>query len=286
MKPVMRNILSGLLLALSCSTLVRSQGLYWESKDSFGRNGGQEKTSQYYAMPGMFKVVQGEDRMMILRLDSGWIISVNNAKKTYSVITFDSLEAMMKNLQSRRMQMTDEMKQRLANLPPEQRQMVEGMMNHNRDNSADTNFSVEKTNDTDEIAGYKAARYTVKHGDEDFATVWASSSVPGADALREDLKNFRDKLASLQPGGGGSMGRWMKTIEGFPLKTETQFSTSEVTKVEKKDTPASAFTVPDGYAKVPWQEMNPGQMRGRRPRQNDTPPDEDNGNKNNDDKEH
>ncbi|HET6272967.1 MAG TPA: DUF4412 domain-containing protein, partial [Bacteroidota bacterium] len=48
----------------------------------------------------------------------------------------------------------------------------------------------------------------------------------------------------------------MKKVDGFPIQTEMgQGITTLVTKVEKRSTPASEFTVPAGYKKVDSKMM-------------------------------
>ena len=236
-------------VALTASAV--AQGLYWESTMTGGPVG--ERVEQMWAMPKMMKGVTKESgETFIVRLDKELFITIDPKEKTYSEMTFAEMESMMKKASGKMDARMAEMKEKLANMPEEQRKMVEQMMASKMPGMAkDAKVEVEKTGDKETISGFACTKYVVNQDGKEAMTLWVTKDVKGFDSMRKDWEEFSKRMMAMNPMGGKGLGDAFKKIDGFPIRTEMAGAfTSTVTKVEEKSTPASAFEVPAGYKKV------------------------------------
>ncbi len=216
------------------------QGWYWEGIT----NGVNTKN---YAMPKMLKSVEGTKEENIIRFDKKHIITINHSKKTYTVMTFEELEKMLKGANSAMAEMAEQLK----NMPEEQRKMVEEMMKKNLPSGEEKNdYHVQKTKDVETISGYKCVKYVVTKDKEEYLTIWATTDIKGIESLKNDMTEYYQKIESLTPQFGKAISEGMKSVEGFPIKTVGMKYSSLVTKVEKHNSAPSEFEVPKGYTKV------------------------------------
>jgi len=253
-----RTALFTLLLIMGLSQLAVSQGLYWESNEKSGREK-KDHVTKSYAMPKMFKVDREGQQSVIVRLDQEKFISIDDKEQTYAEMTFTEMESMMKEAGAAIAGMTDEMKAQLAQLPAEQREMMEKMMKGKMGGGEEeVVYSVQKSGEKKTIAGYAVSKYDVKHDDKTDATIWATTAITGLEGLRNDIKAVQERLSAMMPGKAKAMGKWWSQIEGFPLEVHSDFLDQVVTKVVKQSTPASAFEVPKGYKKTDMMQMHGG----------------------------
>jgi len=246
MKINSRVLLIGLCLALLIAVSAFSQGLYWESTTTGGPMGDKGSASQSFAMPKMFKIVN-PTTVMIIRMDQEKVYTIDPAKKTYSEMTFADMEAFAKKAGDRMAQMKEQMK----NMPPEQRKQMEAMTSM-MGGGAEVPVEISATGETKTVGGFKCAKYVVKRGGKEIMTMWATKDLAGFENLRKDWMEFGKRMASLTKMSG--LGEAYQKIEGFPMETDMDMMgktmTTTVTKVEKKSTAASEFTVPAGYTKA------------------------------------
>ena len=244
----------GLCLALLLAGSAFSQGLYWESTTTGGPLGDKGNVSQNFAMPKMFKVVN-PTMVMILRMDQEKIYNVDPAKKTYSEMTFAEMEAYAKKAGDK----MAAFREKIKNLPPDQRKQMEGMAGLM--GGAEAPVEVSATGEKKTIAGFACTRYLMKRGDKEMMTLWVTKDVTGFDNLRKDLMEFGKRTAALTNMSG--LSEAYQKIDGFPMETEMDMMgkmTMVVTKVEKRSTPAGEFSVPAGYTKTDSPLMGkPGQ---------------------------
>jgi len=242
-------VVAFVLFALAVVT--RSQGLYWESKSS-NEALKKEGTQKSFYMPKMFR--QDEDSMgisVIVRLDKKLFITINWAAKEYSQMTFDEMEAMVKKAGSQVDEQMKQMKEQMAKMPEEQRKMVEKMMNGKmmdmmKEGKIDVKSDVEKKT----IGGYSCSEYLITKDGKDFATLWVTKDIPGYTDMRNDMKEFGARMASMIPRNGSAFSEGMRKIDGFPIEMQMPgIMTTTVTKVEKKSTPLSEFEIPAGFTK-------------------------------------
>jgi hypothetical protein len=239
-----RAHVAGLSLALLLAGSAFSQGLYWESTTTGGPLGDKGNVSQNFAMPRMLKVVN-PTMVMILRIDQEKIYNVDPAKKTYSEITFADMEAYAKKAGDK----MAAFKEKIKNLPPDQRKQMEGMAGVMGGTEAPVEVSA--TGEKKTIAGFACTKYIMKRGDKEMMTLWVTKDVTGFDNLRKDLMEFGKRTAALTNMSGLSDA--YQKIDGFPMETDMDMMgkmTTVVTKVEKRSTPAGEFSVPAGYTKT------------------------------------
>jgi hypothetical protein len=129
--------------------------------------------------------------------------------------------------------------------------------------------TLEKTNETDTILGYKATKYLVKDKDNE-TEMW----------LAEGLGTFMGMSSNRNPmarGGGTPPPAWERALAGkemFPLrvvgydkgkpkKGGNEAFKMEVTAINKASLPDSMFTPPAGYQKFDMGAMMKGMIPGR-----------------------
>ena len=239
--------LCALSLVVCTGAAVYAQGAYWESNLSGGPFGDQPVLNKTYYMPGMARTEQGSGEITIIRMDQEKIYSINPETKEYSEMTFADLEKAAGKANAK----MDELKKKLADMPPEQRKMMEQMMGDKLGKGAEQQASVEATGETSTISGWKCSKYVVKAGPMEF-TVWATKDVAQPGSMRKDWEQMNRRMSSMRPGGSGtSLSDAMQKIDGFPVETDmTQGIKNVVIKYEKRSTPASQFEVPSGYTKT------------------------------------
>jgi hypothetical protein len=246
--PRNRYVLFALLLsALVCTTLVMNGApqsffstdltIHQTESSSGGRGAPRSATSTTYLSGNAMKRSGSDGSDMIIRLDEGKMVMVDNGKKTYSEISFQDMQAMM-----------DKASQAMKDLPPEAAAAMKSMMG----NMA-TEISVTSAGPGEAIAGYATQKYVVKGPME--MEIWAAPAlkVPPQfyDAIKMRLP--RNPMFDL-----GKLYDEMKKIDGWPVKQITslkmmgqeQKSESVVTSVDKTPIPKSTFDVPAGYKKT------------------------------------
>jgi hypothetical protein len=150
-----------------------------------------------------------------------------------------------------------EMQKKLADMPPEQRAMIEKMMGSKGKEDAPT--TVTPTSEKRTISGYACQKYTLDRDGKTVITVWATKEITAFEGMRKDWSQLQKRLMALTPGGAKSIAEAFTKIQGFPVQTEMeQGITNVVTKFEKRTTPAGDFEVPSGYTKVKNKAMNDG----------------------------
>ncbi len=246
------------VLTIFCvATSAFSQGMYWQSKTE-GTVG--ERGSENFAMPKKFKMVRAGDNtdgsVVIARLDKEVFWMLNPEKKTYSEMTFDEMENMMKKAGGKMDAAMAKMQEQLKDMPKEQREMVEKMMGGKMDAAAavDAPEQVRKTSETKTISGYNCTKYVASHGDKEIMTMWVTKGVRGFEPLMSDWKEFAKRMSAMTSQSAKGIADAYKTIDGFPIQTTMKVMNNEVittvTKIEQRSTPAGEFEIPSGYKKV------------------------------------
>jgi GLPGLI family protein len=243
-----RVVTLGIMLGLAAAAY--SQGLYIESKVT-GPMG--ERTTQTYAMPKKIKSVTNKDgEAVIVRLDKELFISIDPSEKTYSEMTFAEMESMMKKAGSQMDDKMAEMQKRLADMPEEQRKMVEQMMGNKMSGmNKDAKVEVNSTDENKNINGFSCTKYVVTTDGNESMTIWATKDVKGFNEMKSDWQEFSRRMMSMSPMRGKGMADAMQKVDGFPIQMEIGANmTTTVTRVERRSTPDNEFEIPSGYKKV------------------------------------
>lgn len=233
------------------------------------------------AIDGRKMAVKGEEPdavpQMIFRGDLKLLYAIDAKRKEYIEVdkaTFDEIggqmDAMLKN-----------MEKQLADMPPQQRAMVERMMRQQMPDptAADPPIGkplVKRTEETKEIAGYPCRLYEVLVDDRKAREIWVtpwSNVDPGRDAfgvfpaLEEFFEGLMEAMqkspfaAELQ-----NPFDQVSKIDGFPVMTR-EFENGKATrqalfkKVEVQDLAESTFEPPEGYRKRDASEGVKKRMR-------------------------
>jgi hypothetical protein len=221
------------------------QGLYVESKSSSG-----DKIEKFWHRPHMFRSIEDEGKVTVIRLDKGLIYSIDPEKKTYSEVSFSEMNEMREKIATM-------MKKRMEKMPPEQRKMLEGKMGDLKERA--NRYDVSTTGETKTISGFTCTKYLVKHQGGETETVWAADGIGGGmESLRQDMEEFL-KRVSMSMGTGKARTEWYTEIHGFPIQTENRGSIKTVTKIEQRSVSASDFEVPAGYTRVKEKGFGEGE---------------------------
>jgi hypothetical protein len=248
------RLVTGCIAILSLFIGAASAQIYTESTTSAG---GQNRSSQSYYMPGMFKFVQDDGSTVIMRFDREYWIGADGRKKEFWQMTFAELETKMKNMGAQMDAAMQQMQKKLESLPPEQRKKIEQAMGSQLGaKSSGGPIEVKKGGASRTIAGLSCTRFTVTESGKEVLLLWTARDVPEFAAMRKDYERFSRSMAAMRPASGADTQTraWteaMKVIDGFPMETEAAGSKTTVTKLERKPTPASEFEAPAGYKKVP-----------------------------------
>ena len=240
-------------LALLLVLPVFAQGFYWESTRSSSLMGDASETVKYSYAGKKFKVVSGENgNTTILRLDKEVMIMLNPEEKTYWEQSFADMEKGAKKSGAQMDQRMAKLREKLKDMPEEQRKMMEQMMGSKMQGSKEEpKLEVVKSGDTKKISGYTCTKYAINRDGKEMLTVWVTKGVKGFEAIRKEMDEFQERMAEMNPGMRKGVMQELKNIDGFPMQTEMGDMLREVvTKVERRSIAASEFEIPKGYKKV------------------------------------
>ena len=202
----------------------------------------------------------------VMDLEKGTITMVNTQGRTYTVIYPEKFCAEMKSMMGGMMQ----------GLPPEQRAMMEQMMNAPGAAPA-PKVNVQRKGPGGKVAGYHTIKYSVRVNGRPYKDIWLAPGAPIMNDMRQYIKKSTEMSAQMEactkmaPGMGGgpapeaSPEYLSLASKGWPMKETDKRSgkvEKEVIKLERSSIAASTFRVPAGFRKVSMREM----MMGRGPR--------------------
>ncbi len=187
-----------------------------------------------YLMPSTI-VTDSRAMRMIVDLDKGTITTADKAERTYTVTTFDQLQAQMA-----------EIRKAIDALPPEVRERMAPLLD-------DTPVTLEATGKTDTIAGYVAKEHALRGGPYS-GSIWTTDAIATPPAFQ--------KWKAMEKNYGGAARRLSEAIEklhGFPLRSrietktagETVVLSNDVVEVREGSTPDGVRKIPPGFTKQP-----------------------------------
>ncbi len=212
---------------------------------------------------GRVKGFSESDRGMwtIMDINKGVMTIVDGQRKLYSSGTVNEFckgaEAMQEKM--------------MANIPPEQRQMMEQMMKGNKAGNKPA-VSIKKIGAGGKVAGMKTVKYNVMVDGALNREVWVAHDAP----IFKEMKKYMGKIARLssdmQSCMSGSFGHGQFDLDDSPEYMKLEESglvvkevadgqvTNEIISIEKKKIPESEFQVPAGYKKAPLADFMMGQL--------------------------
>jgi len=243
-RPLVVLALSALALSASAEDLT----ITFKSSD-----GG---TSTHYFSKDRIRM-NGDRADTILEFASGKIVSIDNRKKEYSEMTIAEIDEAMKA-------MSAQMEQAMANVPPQMREKMAGMMG-----GAGAEATVTK-GATKTIAGYPCQTWTIAMG----TTMTQESCNSTALTPPFDPANFQklSRVSIPMMQGMDKMFKKMSEIQGISLMNHTTVNmmgrktdtTTEATEIKKGAISAEAFAIPAGYKQVESPMKKMGKQGGPR----------------------
>ena len=202
---------------------------------------------------GKFAMIFDQAKQVLWMMDPG--------KGSYLEMTAAQVQGMGQQMQ----QMMQQMEAQLAQIPPEQRAMVEQMMKQQMGNSAPPQVTVREKSRGEKVGQFVCTRYEVlTQGQvtEEICAAPAAQLQLEASALEtfKALAAFYEPLSRQVPKGGWSVSSAMREIQGFPVRTvvyEGQKPASEwvVVKIETKPLDVGLFTLPANLKKTEMPQM-------------------------------
>jgi hypothetical protein len=226
-----------LVLVLTLSTFLIGVSsafadLYWESEQVTqgvkGQPPGPSIMKSYYTDKAS-RIELADGKIVIMDFDKKLVYSLDPAAKTYSQMDMNEMGG----------------SKQMANMPAEQRKMMESMMQ---------NMQITPTAETKVINGYNCKKYMVSFMMMN-SEYWLSKDVKGYD----ELKAIGAKMAKSFEGNPMlkqmNIAAMMDKLDGFPVRTVTQVMggtiTNTLVKMEKKSLSSDLFQVPAGYTAKP-----------------------------------
>jgi len=222
---------------------------------------GQETNAETLFEKGVLRMDswhQGQKNSFIFDSNKKALVMVNHQDKTYT--TFD--ETTLKEITERMQGFKKQMEAQLANLPPEQRQMMQQMMQGRMPSTErpKANYELKQTGETQNIAGISCQLMNATKDGQLMSELCVadSSKIPNGEQLYTAFKALQQMFAQLMeamPIRSEVMDEaWhaMQTIPGYPIlirqiKNGRVSSTSELVKVKEQAIDMGKMKIPEGY---------------------------------------
>lgn len=203
---------------------------------------------------------------VIYRGDRKQMIVLNHEGSSFQIVTQDSLKHMNQQINDQVSAMMEQMKSKLAQLPPAQRQMVEQMMQQQNPAAMGQPAApqpppaqVKKTGETKTVRGYPTVQYEVyENGDrvrEMWVTDWASAGVKRDDfRIFKEMHQFQQQaFSSMNSGQGLQTGDAafdeFRQVEGLPVVVTNYNGPAKVRETSLQSVEQKAFQ--DSYFEPP-----------------------------------
>ena len=252
-----------IVLVLTSPAAVAGVVLGMTTRDASGQ---QTQASKIYAQSEMVRIDSiggGSDEQISMIFRDDVVLMINHSDKTYIVLD----EAMLEEIGSRMSAAMQQMEAQLAQMPPEQRAMVEKMMQgqmqgmmSQHDAASTPPLRVER-GELSEWKSYPCVRYSVYTGDEKSEDICAAShdAIAGIDDVMQGFRKmsgFLTRMLESLPDSFGGMAEnpmnMLEQIDGFPVYTahlEKGAVSAETTldSATEESLDESMFVAPAGY---------------------------------------
>ncbi len=184
---------------------------------------------------------------------TGTLTFIDPAKKQYSIVTPEELEAIAAKVQAQQSKMQEQMK----SLPPALRERMGRMTG-----AMGGSVSVTKGTGGRTVAGYRCENWVVSFGEMVHVDECVTTQLPFPTPAFNAMERYAKAMSAIAPGAKGmvEVQAKFKEMKGVPVyhhstskvmgKTITE--TSEVVEVKKGPIPAAAWEIPKGFKKVEW----------------------------------
>jgi len=224
-------------------------------------DGDSSGTAELHIQGDRFRVSE-EGNPQEAIVDSKGVTVVDDAKRSYTVVTYEQMEAtlgaMSKMVQGVQESQRKALEDAMKSLPPEQKAQVEKQLAALKGSSSGAGESsgdvkVTATGDKATIAGLPARKSVVSLDGKPSMEIWLTPEIPVG-----PVKELLTRLGKLAPGQAGIQARYVEALEGvdgFPLKVvdldpEHGGTVMTVTEAVSRDFPDSEFAPPAGFEKT------------------------------------
>ena len=270
MKTIIRSAVY--LGVIACFSLVARAGTVIQQEGGeIGSNKPKSKITLYLDAGKLRVDTQDSGNQSIMIFDASkqvmWMISP--AENTYREMDKAQIDAMGQQM-SKAM---EQMQAQMANMPPEQRKMMEDMMKGKMGAmggaSAKPTISLKELG-SEKVGSYNTTHYEMLTNGERTQEIWAApfdqAKLSPADFKTfQDMSKFFESITRNVPSGSYSFSS-MEQLKGFPVKT-VQYNGGKpshewsMVSVEQKSIDGSLFTLPAGVKKAEMPSMG-GPMGG------------------------
>lgn len=212
-----------------------------------------KSTMRYYIAAGQVRMEDSEnDTTMLYQAATDTLTIINTEEREYSVLD-PAARAELKKKMSAAMA---EMKAKLADMPPEARQMMQGMMGGLMNS---VKPSVQKTGQQQTVGGYDCSIVKIMIGGE-VATELCIASADEVGVSTADYQAMQKMGASMQQmaeavlQGLGADFSAMGELGGVAVSIRDDDGQALLTSVSDSAIPAATFQVPAGYTRKALDE--------------------------------
>ena len=200
---------------------------------------------------------RGQAQWMLYQDGEKTLYIVDDTKRSYSKVTkqmADQLAAQISGMKA-------QVEAQLANLPPQQREMMKGMMPKLPDFNLDHTYRIEKSGDARKVGVYNCQPITVFDNDKATEELCLAKikDVGLKQADMDLLKRMGEALSRMAANfGAGSMAAVLDKIDGVPVehrKAGDKVAQAVLIKADASTPAANRFTLPEGYSE---QALFPG----------------------------
>ncbi len=207
---------------------------------------------------GAVKATSGRSNSMIIK--ANLITIVDDGKKNYMQMTKEDMKKMASQANAAMASVQEKMK----NMPPEQRAMMEKMMGNSLPGGLPSDkpdvYDAKNTGKSDTVEGRKCAVWNLSRNGKLFEEVCVVpfKSLPGKDDVEKSFKELAEAFSEFSknmPSVGNSV-QVRSQIDGYPVRSRSYDAAGKLrdtetvlTKWVEESVPASAFEVPKGYTK-------------------------------------
>ena len=207
---------------------------------------------------GKIKSTSGGGNSMIIK--AGQIIIVNDGKKTYTEMD----KAQMQKMASQANAAMAQMQERMKNMSPEQRAMMEKMMGGQIPGGMPSGkpdvYEAKNTGKSDTVEGRKCALWNLTRNGKlmEEMCVVPFSSLAGKEDFEKSFKELAEAFAEFAKGmpNAGNAVQVRSEVNGYPVRVrpydaagKLRGNESVLMKWVEESVPATAFDVPKGYKK-------------------------------------
>jgi hypothetical protein len=215
-------------------------------------------TQTVLVQDGKIRVSSGKDNGMILK--GSTIVIVDDGKKTYTEMDKEQMKKVAAQANAAMKQMQDKLK----NMPPEQRAMMEKMLGNQIPGGLNADkpdvYDAKNTGRTETVEGRKCTVWNLSRNGKllEEMCVVPFSSLPGKEDFEKSFKEMAEAFAEFSKGMPGVTNQVQvrANVNGYPVRSRSYDAAGNLrgtetvlTKWVEESVPATSFEVPKGYKK-------------------------------------